>query len=233
MRRNLLKGLYLSMTVMFLAFSLISAQETRKFDYKDFNKVEAGYGMHVQITQGNNYSVEVKASKRDFEHLKVDKHGRTLEFTMKGWFTRRQDEITINITMPKLTAMQLSGGSKGMITMDNTSDNFKAELSGGAKLKGRLKCANASFDLSGGSWVSLEGTGKNLSVDGSGGSSFKLKDFKVTNVNSELSGGSEAEVNMNGKLNADQSGGSRIIYYGNATLGRTDMSGGSSVTKGE
>lgn len=233
MRRNLLKALYLSIPVLFLAFSLVSAQETRKFDYKDFNKVEVGYGMQVQITQSNNYSVEVKASDRDFEHLKVEKHGRTLNFTIKGWFTQRQDEITINITMPKLTAIKLSGGSKGIITMDNASDKFEAGLSGGAKLKGTLNCANASFDLSGGSWVSLSGKGNNLSVDGSGGSSFKLKDFKVTNVNSELSGGSEAEVYMNGKLNADQSGGSRIIYYGNATLGRTDMSGGSSVTKGE
>lgn len=233
MRRNLLKALYLTVPVLFLAFSLTRAQEKRNFDYKDFNKVEAGYGMHVQITQGSSYSVEVKASKRDFEHFKAEKHGNTLSFTMKGWFTRRQDDITINITMPKLTYLDLSGGARGMITMDIPSDNFSADVSGGAKLKGTLKCANASFDLSGGAWISLQGTGNNLSLDGSGGCSFKLKDFKVNNVNSELSGGSEAEVYMNGKLNADQSGGSRIIYYGNATIGRTDMSGGSSVTKGE
>lgn len=233
MRRNFVKILYLSLPVLFLAFSFASAQETRKFDYKDFNTVEAGYGMHVQITQASNYSIEVKASKRDFEHLKVEKHGGTLSFTMKGWFNHRQDDITITITMPKLTGISLSGGSKGIITMSNPSDNFEGELSGGAKLKGTLKCANASFELSGGSWVSLQGNGNNLKVDGSGGSSFKLKDFKVNNVNTELSGGSEAEVNMNGRLNADQSGGSRVVYYGNATMGTTDLSGGASVSKGE
>lgn len=233
MRRNFVKALYLSLPAIFLAFSLVSAQETRKFDYKDFSKVEVGYGMHVHITQGSNYSVEVKASDRDFDHLKVERHGNTLEFTMKGWFIHRQDDIYITITMPKLTSMKLSGGSLAVITMENPSDNFEAGLSGGSKLKGTLKCANASFDLSGGAWVSLQGSGNNLEVDGSGGSTFKLKEFMVKNVNSELSGGSEAEVNMNGKLNTDQSGGSRVVYYGNASMGKTDLSGGASVTKGE
>jgi hypothetical protein len=233
MRRNFLKALCLSIPALFLAFSLISAQETRNFVYKDFSKVEVGYGMHVQVTQSGSYSVEVKASERDFDHLKVDKHGNSLDFTMKGWFNHRQDDIYITITMPKLTAMDLSGGSMGIITMENPSDNFEAGLSGGSKLKGTLKCANTSFGLSGGSWVYLKGSGNNLEIDGSGGSTFKLKEFAVKNVNSELSGGSEAEVNMNGKLNTDQSGGSRVVYYGNAAMGKTDLSGGASVNKGE
>jgi hypothetical protein len=38
---------------------------------------------------------------------------------------------------------------------------------------------------------------------------------------------------MNGRLNADQSGGSSVVYYGNATMGTTDLSGGASVSKGE
>ncbi|MGE5431940.1 MAG: head GIN domain-containing protein [Syntrophomonadaceae bacterium] len=233
MRRIFVKTMLFSLPVIFMAFSLVSAQETRKFDYRDFTKVKAGYGMHVQITQADNYSIEVKASKRDFEHLKVEEHGNTLNFTMKGWFTHRQDDIYITITMPKLSYISLSGGSMGIIKMENTSDNFSADLSGGAKMKGTLKCANASFDLSGGAWVNLSGSGNNLSLDGSGGSTFKLKDFTVQNVNTELSGGSEAEVNMNGKLDTDQSGGSRVTYYGSATMGKTDLSGGASVTKGE
>ncbi|MCU7497318.1 MAG: DUF2807 domain-containing protein [Ignavibacteria bacterium] len=233
MKRNLFRSLALLVPVLFLACSLLCAQEIRKFDFKNFNRVEASSGMHVQITQSGNYSVEVKASDRDLKQLLVEQHGNKLEFKLKGWFHHLNDEIYIKITMPKLNYISLSGGSMGNISMDNSSENFEADLSGGAKLKGNLKCADASFELSGGSWMNVSGSGKNLKVDGSGGSQFKLKDFAVGNVNSELSGGSYAEVRMNGKLNADQSGGSRTVYYGNASMGRSDLSGGSSVSKGE
>jgi hypothetical protein len=89
------------------------------------------------------------------------------------------------------------------------------------------------LELSGGSWVEISGNGKNLSVDGSGGSNFKLKNFSVENVNAELSGGSQVVITMNGELNTDQSGGSHLTYYGKASIGNTDFSGGSGVSKGD
>lgn len=233
MKRNIVKVLFLSTLLIFPAYRSVQGQETRKYDFKDFSKVEVSHGMHVKITQSDNYSIEVKASERDFKHLEVDKDGQTLEFTMDHFYNHRQDDIYINITMPKLAALNLSGGSMGQIAMSSGSDNFSSHLSGGSKLKGKIDCGRISIGLSGGSWVGLTGTGGNMKIDGSGGSIFKLKDLAVKNVDAELSGGSQAEINMNGKLNTDQSGGSKITYYGNAVMGDTDFSGGSSVTSGQ
>ena len=233
MSRNIERGLLLIVTAILLASGTSVGQETKKYDYKDFTKVEASSGMHVKITGSDNYSVEVKISERDLKHFEVEKHGQTLEFKMKGWFQHRRDDIYITITMPKLSAISLSGGAMGQIDMDNSSAAFYGDVSGGAKLKGKLKCADVSLELSGGSWTSLTGSGRDLKVDGSGGATFNLKDFAVKNVSAELSGGSHAELNMNGKLNTDQSGGSHITYYGTAIMGRTDLSGGASVSKGE
>ncbi len=232
------KFLSFAIVILFLVFeSSLFASETKTYDFKDFTSVEVSSGMMLTISQSNNYSVEVIADQKVFDQLRVEKKGSTLKFYFKNnffsFFGHRHNRIEVNIKMPLLTGLDLSGGTIGNISMDVSSKNFSAELSGGALLKGNLNCSNIRLELSGGSKVEISGKGNDLNIEGSGGSTFRLKDFSVNNVNADFSGGTHATIAMNGTLNADLNGGSRIIYYGNATLGSTDFSGGSGVTKGK
>ncbi len=209
---------------------------TKTYDFKDFSKVEVSSGMVLTVTQSNSYSVEVKIDSNDLKHFRAEQKGDKVEFYLKNnffsFFGYRHGRIEVNIKMPALTGVELSGGAFGNITMDISSKNFSSELSGGAKLHGNLTCGNSRLDLYGGSRVNIKGEANNLRIEGSGGSTFDLKDLSVNNVDTELSGGTHATVTMNGILNADQSGGSRLTYYGKATLGKTDFSGGSGISKG-
>ncbi|MFB3902574.1 MAG: head GIN domain-containing protein [Acidobacteriota bacterium] len=216
-----------------LAVPFLSA-ETRDLNFSGFTGVSVGWGMEVDITQGPDFRVQVTGDSRDLEELRVEKEGDVLTFSHKsrwgGW--NRHGKVSANIVMPALTSLDLSGGSEGRITMDVASKSFSADLSGGSELNGQLRCGDIKLVLSGGSELHLSGQGGNLSIDGSGGSTCDAREFEARNVDSELSGGSTATINMNGELNASQSGGSEIIYYGNATLGQTDSSGGSRIRKG-
>jgi hypothetical protein len=67
--------------VLFLFASTIFAGEvTKNYDFKDFQSVSVGYGMKVDISQSNSYSIEVKADEEDFNYLKVEKEGNELKF---------------------------------------------------------------------------------------------------------------------------------------------------------
>ena len=215
-----------------LSYSL-AGDRTQSYDYKDFHKVSVGYGMRVDISQSDNYSIEVNADERDFEYLKVKKDGNEVEFYINRNSYHKRGDIYIKITMPELTSIDLSGGSIGNMSMDVSSESFEGDLSGGAILKGSLKCSDIEFDLSGGAQLTLDGYSKNATIDGSGGAVFHLKDFKVKNADISLSGGSIVSINMNGKLTASQSGGSQITYYGNADIVSTSFSGGSGIRKGD
>jgi hypothetical protein len=221
---------------LFSALLLVSVafagEVTKNFDYKDFSEVNVGYGMKVEITQSNAYSIEVQADERDFKYLKVEKEGDNLRFYINERNYRKADDINIKITMPSLEAIGLSGGSIGNIDMDISTKNFDCDLSGGSILKGKLNCGDLDLDLSGGSQATLKGKGGNAEIDGSGGSIFKLKDFSVNNAEISLSGGSQVSVNINETLNASQSGGSQITYYGSPEIGNTSFSGGSGIRKG-
>ena len=205
---------------------------TGKYDFKDFNVVEVSNGILLNITQSASYSIEANADEKDFAHLKVDKEGTRLKIYIDKNNYRKHGDINIDIKMPSLTGLDLSGGSKGKVEMD-VMDNFNCELSGGAELLGTLSCEDIKTEISGGSSVNLSGKGNNLSADASGGSIFHLKDFTVKNVDTDLSGGSRLEIKMNGTLNVDASGGSRVVYYGNTKVGNTDFSGGSGISKGD
>jgi len=228
------------LTKPFLLFACLAltgpflSAETRDLNFSGFTGVSVGWGMDLEITQGSDFRVQVTGDSRDLDELRVEKEGDVLTFSHKsrwgGW--NRHGKVGARITMPALTSLDLSGGSEGRITMDVASKSFSADLSGGSELTGQLRCRDIKLVLSGGSELHLSGQGGNLTIDGSGGITCDTKEFAVENVNSELSGGSTATINMNGELNADQSGGSEIIYYGNATLGRTDSSGGSRIRKG-
>ena len=205
---------------------------TKKYTDKDFTKVEAGSGMLLKIDQSSSYSIEVNAEKEDFEYLKVEKKGITLKIYIDKNNYRKHGDIKVIIQMPALKGLDLSGGAQGKLSM-KISDDFESELSGGAEISGNLSCSDLNLEISGGSVVSLSGSGKNLSADASGGSIYHLKDFSVKDVNVDLSGGSRLEIQMNGTLDVDASGGSKVVYYGNAKLGSTDFSGGSGVSKGD
>ncbi len=85
------------------------------------------------------------------------------------------------------------------------------------------------LDVSGGSDVSVNGTGDEIWVDASGGSDADLAAFKVVNASIDASGGSQVIINASGTLNVDASGGSQVYYLGSPTMGQIDTSGGSDV----
>jgi hypothetical protein len=227
-------SLFLFTFFFFLTTSTFFAQKiTKKYDFKDFSEVGISYGMHVSVTQSDSYDIEVTAEKEDLDNLGVQKRGDALNFYLAKKNYNMRGEVNIEIKMPSLTAIDLSGGSEGNIVMDVSSESFSAALSGGSELNGELKCGNINLALSGGSEITLKGKGEDAEIAGSGSSSFNLKEFSVRNVDSQLSGGSDVKITMNGTLNTSQSGGSDFVYYGKAEMESTMFSGGSEVEKGE
>ena len=109
----------------FLSTIVFADSKTKTYDYKDFNGVSVGSGMHVTVTQSNNYSISITADERDFKDLVVEKKGNSLniyyDHSFWGLFGHHsRNNVEIKITMPQLTAMELSGGAVGNIVMDVT-----------------------------------------------------------------------------------------------------------------
>jgi Putative auto-transporter adhesin, head GIN domain len=228
-----MKRMFVALAFLFALPVNATFAETRSLNLKDFDEIDVGGGMRVYLTQGQSYRVEATGDTKDLDRLKIKQNRNLLEFSLQSnWLGgTRIGRITLDITVPMLRKLNLSGGTQGDLNQF-TVDRFSANISGGSELNANLNSGDLDLNISGGSRVGLSGEGKRLRLEGSGGSGFEAKNLAVTDVRANLSGGSWTIVNMNGELDAQLSGGSHVTYYGNATLGSIAASGGSKVRKG-
>jgi len=209
---------------------------TQEFDLNDFTTVNVGSGFEVEITQSSSFSISITADDNMFDYIEVFKTSEKLTIRLKWGYSyesaKARDRPT-KITMPELYELELSGGTHGTIQGFSSSHEFVLELSGGSSLIGDFTTSgDAQFTLSGGSHlIELEGAANDLHVSASSGSHLELSDFHVNDANVNLSGGSHATINLEGRLDADLSGGSHLEYIGNPTMGDIQTSGGSTVGK--
>ena len=201
--------------------------------FSDFTSVDAGSGFNVEISESNSYSVLVTADDNVMEYIEVKKSGDTLVVGMPWGRSFRSVTLEVEIAMPELYSLELSGGAQGKLEGFNSTSSFSVELSGGSQLRGTFETSgDVDLDLSGGSQLTqLVGEANDLTIDASSGSTLELSDFAVHDVNVELSGGSTATINLDGTLDADLSGGSSLYYIGDPTLGDIEKSSGSTISE--
>lgn len=224
---------------------------TKNYDFTDFTGVEAGYAFQVDITASDTYSVIITSNEEAFKYIDVYKSGDTLKIDMKGiYWPFHNVRLRAKITMPELHELSLSGAARGDVSgfrssqdfdlslsgaseldMDMETGDFKCEASGASEVTGYLKAASCDIELSGASQIEVSGSGGNIRLDASGASQANLDHFTINDADIELSGASSADLNVNGRLDADLSGLSEVRYEGNPTLGTISKSGGSEIDR--
>jgi cytoskeletal protein RodZ len=228
------------LAILLLAVSLFvilpgcsGEKSTKEFDFTGFTKLEIGFAFKVEITQSASYSVSVTADSNRMELIEVTKDGDTLKIDLdSSGFLLSFSTLEATITMPDLRGLKLSGASNGTIQGFSSSNEFKLNLSGASRLSGDISAGDAEFTISGASRVELQGSADDMTVDASGASSVKLSAFEVTNADVTLSGASDGTVKLDGKLDANLSGASRLTYIGEPTIGSVNTSGASTINKG-
>jgi hypothetical protein len=206
---------------------------TREEAIADFDKVDVSHAFHVDISQGDTFSVVVRVDDNLVEYLQVVKRGETLKIGLEPGLTPSVQDATMEaeVTMPELVGLELSGAVHATITGFKSTKPLDVNLSGASDLRGDIEAGDATFDASGASRVTLNGSAGNVSVEGSGASHIDLSDFAVADAGVKLSGASTATVNASGTLDVDASGASDVYYLGDPRMGDIQTSGASSVKR--
>ncbi len=185
---------------------------THQENFTGFTAVTVSSGFRFTITHSSTYGVNVTTDDNIFSYVQVTKTGNMLSVGLKSGYTYLSAPPKVEIKMPDVAQLDLSGGTSGTLGGFALSHDFAATASGG-------------------SVVTITGAAPNLTLEASGGSRLNLPSFNATNAHVELSGGSQATINVNGRLDANLSGGSQLFYSGNPTLGNIDVTGGSTISK--
>jgi len=221
---------------------------TQEMDSTDFTKLEIGHVFQAKVTRADSFFISITADDNLLEYVVVRKSGNTLRIYLKGGYAYISTTKMVEITMPKLDKLSLSGASQGEVSGFRSSDRLEFEvsgasslniddlkagdtdfeISGGSHVSGGIEISEGSFNVSGASSIDLEGYAGDASVEASGASRVNLANFSVSNATVRISGASVVTVNTSGTIDGNVSGASRLTYLGNPAL-TIEMSGDSTV----
>ncbi|MDX5418363.1 MAG: PspC domain-containing protein [Hymenobacteraceae bacterium] len=203
------------------------------FDYQDFDQITISGPYHVQIKQGNNYSVRVRGNRSDVRRIDFDKRGRELVIKTEQQFFRlfdNRDPVLIQITAPDFRDIELNGAIKADIGRIK-ADDLNLSFSGAIKSSADLNVRNLKVDISGASVSRFAGRAESFELDATGACGVDASNLQAESVDVDITGASKADVFATNTLRAEASGTSRITYKGNPGNTTIDSSGPSSVTR--
>jgi hypothetical protein len=226
-------------------------QETREFDFRDFTRVEVAAIYKVVITRGDTFGVSVTANKNLFDHMEIAQSGDTLILRMKPFLSFRNVVAIANITVPELTGFKLGGASAGEVrdfqslkapeftvsgasrlTLSNVkATDVRMDISGASRGNGELTAQEVVFRISGASTLEITGSADTAKLEASGASSLRMANFRARDADVNLSGASNGDLEVSGRIDIQLSGASRLTFGGNPTVGKIDVSGASTINR--
>lgn len=187
-------------------------QDVRPVD--QFNKIVVEDGLKILFTIGNTNDVQIQAQANVLPYIETKIKDKTLCVRIKDHTNLiGNPDILISVTGSSIHAIEALGGSSIECANDIVASNLTVNSSGGSK-------------------VLLKGRVGSVKVYGSGGGTVSSFDFTcIDYLDIDLSGGSKAELTAQGVVNVTLSGGSIFIYRGMATVGSSNITGGSVLEK--
>lgn len=227
--RKILNPKYINMRrVQFLAAfvilltctsGIISGQSTETRNVTGFTKVGFGVAGDLFIKIGPEYKLTIEGDRRVLEDIETTVSGDRLNIRKESWRINFNDEkVTINITMPELQGLGVSGSGKAQI-MDNVkSDELSLSVSGSGKIiTSDLEVDRFNCGISGSGDVILGSAGSidngEISISGSGG--FSGEEVEIDHLEVSISGSGNCRCRAGDSLEARVSGSGNVTYLGN------------------
>jgi hypothetical protein len=205
--------------------------ETEEYVFTDFTGVEISSAFEFEIKQSSSYGINVTADDNVIDYVQVSQDGQTLKIRLGAVTGLRLVTLRASVTLPRLRELNISGASRGTVSDFSSTEDLDITVSGASRVTGDITAGNVDFDISGASTVQLEGSANDMIAGVSGASRFSLDDFTVNDANVNISGASTGTINLDGRLDANVSGASTLLYIGDPVMGTINVSGASTLKK--
>ncbi len=189
-------------------------QHEKKFDLKGFRRIEAGGAFVITIRKGDTFEVIADTDEQnDLNDIDFEVHNNTLEIGHKDKFSfgRRNETVRINVTMPSLEGLDISGASTlKVIGFKDKSKDLDIQLSGASKAAIDVEVRKIEFDASGASKADLRGSAEKINMDISGACHIDAKRMQINQARADASGASHISFGKVKVFDSNTSGASKI-----------------------
>jgi hypothetical protein len=203
------------------------------YDFSNFDAISVNGAYHVQITQGNSYGITASGSPEDLEKLEIRQERSELAIAHKDRTFKlfdRQKTVLIQITVPSLRSLDLSGAIKADIGHIK-SDNLNLALTGATQAFVDVNVNRLQADVAGASKSTFTGRAETVDMDIAGASKLDATRLVANTVNVEAAGACSVDVHATNTLRAEAAGASKVRYRGNPSNVITDVAGASKISR--
>ncbi len=223
--------------LLFFIYSLGANAETEERHVSPFSEVALKIEAEVHIDQGDKQSIEINGSASDIGKIITDVKDRklTIRFNTRDMLLGKttSGKIVINITIPEITAIDLSGSGKIVVEDPIKSRIIDFALTGSGVIDVRhLESEKISATLFGSGQLILAGkqTTESLNIVRSGSGIITANKLKAKEVTIKSSGSGNCYVSPTEKLNVSTSGSGDVFYNGDPAIS-SRISGSGSIKK--
>ena len=194
-------------------------------------EVNDAFEVEVNFTE-TPQPVEIIASDNLHQYIEIVKTSDKLVVGLQNHTSiSGPAQLKVVLSTGYLTGYTANGASMIRL-MDTLSANQVAiNLTGASKMSGPIITERLSADIRDASTLDIFGETTDLSLIASGASRMTDYPFSCLNLDADLSGASEAELTVNGKINIRASGASILRYKGDATIQSQNLKDASTVIK--
>jgi hypothetical protein len=187
----------------------VEATQTRELETFDKIEIDGGFILIVHVSPTVTQRVELRGDDNIVPEVVTTVSDGELELTIDHWLVRPKLDTTIEVWVPSLSKISVSGAA------DMRVDGLHGER----------------FDLavSGVSTSALSGTIDHFEVASSGANTLDARELHAKVVNINVSGAGESKVWASEQLDATVSGAGNVYYYGQPEDVQQEVSGAGSV----
>lgn len=202
--------------------------ETR--DISGFSSIDLQISGDVTLAQDSVFDVRVIAQENLLPVITTDVNGKKLKIATNASCIRSNKKIHIEIRMPDIEGVHLSGSGKIIGRNTFRVDELRTELSGSGDIELNVIANKLDSRISGSGNIRIKGTTKEqrIGIDGSG----NYKSFELTSYKAKVSihGSGSTEVFVHNELDAKVSGSGSVYYKGNPDVS-SKISGSGNVSR--
>jgi len=217
MKRLLFSTVLISLSVLMTGLACGQSKETR--NVRGFTKVSFGVSGDLFIKIGPQFSLVIEGDEDVVDETETVISGDRLTIRKESWrFNSGNEKVTINLTMPELEGLSVSGSGKANIMDPVEADYLSLSVSGSGKLiTADLNVDNFDSAISGSGDIILGSGGSidtgEISISGSGG--FSGEGIEIDDLEVSISGSGNCRCRAGDSLEARVSGSGNVIYLGN------------------
>jgi hypothetical protein len=205
--------------VLFTLPGIAAGQTTETRQVRDFNKVSFGVAGDLTIKFGPEYKLVIEGPEKIVRETITEVRDGKLVIRRENWkLTFNEDRVTVNITMPEIEGLGVSGSGKALIADPvKDADDLRLNVSGSGKIvAGELNADRLDCSISGSGDIKLEAGGNvdtgEISISGSG--SYSGESLEIDHLSVSVSGSGDCYCKAGDSLDARVSGSGNVTYSG-------------------